>query len=88
MIKTAIFIGLLACVTETKPKQKKMVDKVQKTLHCAVDEAEVLKELTLQCKNMLAKEIKRFKKEKCKGQKLKIESKLYRADRIFPQIRF
>ena len=87
MRKIALFIGLMSCTTSQIEKPK-IVGKVSKTVNCAFDEAKVLQELTLQCKNMFKEELKKFKDRKCKGEKLKIESKLYRAKKIFPEIRF
>ena len=86
MNKIALFIGLLSCATSevTPPK---LVARVHKTVNCAFNEAEVLQELTMQCRNLFKEELKKFKERKCKGEKLQIESKLYRARKMFPEIR-
>ena len=86
MNKIALFIGLLSCATsEVEPK--KPVSKVSTTVNCAFDEAKVLQELTKQCVELFKHELDKFKERKCKGEKIKIESKLYRSRRMFPDIR-
>ena len=70
MNKIALFIGLLSCATsEVKPP--KIVARVHKTVNCAFDEAEVLHELTMQCKNMFKEELKKFRDRNARVKSLK-----------------
>ena len=55
------FFATTACAH----KKEKKIESIQKTISCAQDEAQVLKELVAECKAKFEAEIKRFKKEKC-----------------------
>ena len=70
-----ILIAFHACAT-AREEPKTIVGTVSKTVDCAFDEAKVLKDLTLQCRNLFKKELNRFKEKKCKGEKYQIEQKL------------
>lgn len=86
MKKIALFIGLFSCTT-AKVEPKKPVSNVSTTVNCAFDEAKVLQELTKQCVSLFKAELDKFKARKCKGERIKIESKLYRSRRMFPDVR-
>ena len=60
-----IFIAFFA-TTACAHKKEKKIESIKKTVSCAQDEAQVLKELVAECKAKFEAEIKRFKKEKCK----------------------
>ena len=67
-----IFIAFYACAHEptiikkaARLKKKKIVSNVEKTINCAQDEAQVLKEIVAECKAKFEAEIKRFKQNKC-----------------------
>ena len=59
-----IFIAFFA-TTACAHKKEKKIESIKKTISCAQDEAQVLKELVAECKAKFEAEIKRFKKEKC-----------------------
>ena len=59
-----IFIAFYA-ITSCAHKNEKKIESIKKTINCAQDEAQVLKELVAECKEKFAAEIKRFKQNKC-----------------------
>ena len=73
-----IFIAFFA-TTACAHKKEKKIESIKKTVSCAQDEAQVLKELVAECKAKFEAEIKRFKKEKC--EKKKEKKRLYKIEK-------
>ena len=73
-----IFIAFFA-TTACAHKKEKKIESIKKTVSCAQDEAQVLKELVAECKAKFEAEIKRFKKEKC--EKKREKKRLYKIEK-------